>query len=209
MRFFVGTFNPPAGVSLLGLCLAMAGCGLAMAGRLELAMVALMWAGLCDLFDGMVARKLDLTPAERDFGVQMDSLVDMASFGVAPVVIGLAGGLGGPAGWIAALAYVCAAAQRLAHFNVSGLEARGSASYYTGLPVTYAALLLPVVFIARRWLAEGGFAALLCATYLLIAVCFLARIPVRKPRGAAYVVFPVLCLLLTAWWLLEDARQWP
>lgn len=208
MRYLVGTFNPPAGVSLLGLCLAMAGCGLAMAGRLELALVALLWAGLCDLFDGLVARKLQLTQAEREFGVQIDSLVDMASFGVAPAVIGLAGGLAGPAGWIAALLYVCAAAMRLAHFNVSGLETRGSSSHYTGLPVTYAALLLPVVFIARRWLGEGGFAGLLTAAYLFIALCFLARIPVRKPRGAAYLVFPVLCLLLTAGWLRADAGLW-
>lgn len=199
-------YNAPAFVTLLGLCLAVAVCGLALAGRLELALVCLVLAGLCDLFDGVVARRRPLDERARAFGVQLDSIVDMASFGVAPAVLGLSAGLSGPLGWGVAMVYACAAAQRLAHFNTAGLERTGGAAFYTGLPVTYAALIFPIAFAARAPLGDA-FPPCIGAAYLAVAAAFVARIPIRKPSGLAYAAFPGLALLLTGYWLFEHARR--
>ena len=55
----------------------------------EYAIICLMVSGLCDMFDGKVARtKKDRTECEKKFGIQIDSLCDAICFGVLPVVIG-------------------------------------------------------------------------------------------------------------------------
>jgi CDP-diacylglycerol--serine O-phosphatidyltransferase len=206
MNGIVGHYNAASTLTLIGLCLSVGVCAFALAGRLELALVCLIYAGFCDLFDGVVARRSRLSAAERAFGTQLDSIVDMASFGLAPVVLGLATGLHSALGWGVSLLYVCAAAQRLAHFNSNGLESAGGTSYYRGLPVTYAALIFPVAFAADRWLGNA-FSAALTLVYLLVAVAFVAPVPIPKPAGKAYVALPAVGVALTVYWLVIFFRH--
>lgn len=201
----VGVYNAPAAVTLLGLALAVAACALAIGGRIELAVISLMYAGLCDLFDGVVARRSRLDDEARAFGVELDSIVDMASFGVAPVVLAICAGLSGPLGLCVATVYTCAAAERLAHFNTHGVERRRDAAFYAGLPVTYAALIFPVAFMARGPLGDA-FPPCLAAITLAVAAAFVVRVPIRKPSGPALALFPVLALALTGYWLFEYAN---
>lgn len=91
-----------------------------------------------DLFDGRVAR---LTNTQSDFGVQLDSLADLVSFGVAPGVILYQFGLQslGAFGVVAAFVFVACGALRLARFNVSAAEDGGSSCHFQGLPIPAAA----------------------------------------------------------------------
>ena len=58
-------------------------------GNTFYAIILLMFAGLCDMFDGKVARtKKKRTIEERHFGIQLDSLADVVSFGVLPAING-------------------------------------------------------------------------------------------------------------------------
>jgi len=205
MRAVIGHYNAASLLTLLGLCLSVAVCALALKGSIELAVLCLIYAGLCDLFDGVVARRSQLAPAVRAFGMQLDSIVDMASFGLAPVVLALASGLRGVLGWVVAMIYVCAAAQRLAHFNSTGLEQVKGTNYYRGLPVTYAALIFPLVYAARAPLGNT-FGGWLMLAYLLVALAFVAPVPIPKPAGRAYVALPVLGLILTVYWLFAFLR---
>lgn len=50
------------------------------------AVIFLIISGICDMFDGTVASTKDRTPAEKKFGIQIDSLSDLVSFGVMPAV---------------------------------------------------------------------------------------------------------------------------
>jgi len=198
----IGLYNPPALVSMLGLCLAVALCALAMAGHLELAVPCLILAGLCDLFDGMVARRLRVDARSSAFGVELDSIVDMACFGLAPLILGFAAGMSGPLAWVAGAAYACAAAQRLANFNTAGLEVHDDGGrFYTGLPVTYAAMIFPLVLTAIHGLGADP-EPWLTASYLATAVAFVTPVPIRKLSGPAYVVLPVLAVGLVSYWLL-------
>lgn len=83
----------------------------------------LMFCGLCDTFDGVVARtKKGRTKNEKRFGSQIDSLSDMVCFGVLPAVIGFRIGLKQPT-WIILLVFYCLMAlTRLAWFNVEEIE---------------------------------------------------------------------------------------
>ena len=134
----------------------------------------LLFCGLCDAFDGKVARtKKGRTKMEMDFGIQIDSLSDLVAFGVLPACIGaalirvspyLTRVLDGvPVRWEIAsgkfilhaflVLYVLAAMIRLAYYNVTEEERQetesGARKEYLGLPVTSAALIFPFVLLLQ------------------------------------------------------------
>lgn len=93
---------------------------------------------LCDLFDGRVAR---MTNAQSAFGVQLDSLADAVSFGVAPALLLYNWGMRplGMTGIFIAFIFAACAIMRLARFNVTAAEDGGASKYFEGLPTPLAA----------------------------------------------------------------------
>ena len=88
-------------------------------GRLRMAICCLVISGVCDMFDGMVARsKKNRTEDEKSFGIQLDSLCDLVSFGVFPAVLLYCAGVQTFVGILILLLYVLCALIRLAFFNV-------------------------------------------------------------------------------------------
>ncbi|MBN2800249.1 MAG: CDP-alcohol phosphatidyltransferase family protein [Deltaproteobacteria bacterium] len=186
---FLGYPNLPNALTLTGLALAMGAVLLSLSGRVELALIALILSGLLDLFDGVVARKMRLSEAERSFGIQIDSIADMGSFGVAPALIAWGAGASHPWDVALVLLYAGAAATRLAWFNTHTATAAG-ARVYTGLPVTFAALVMPLAWLAAR--PAGAQLAAMELSLGVMALLFVSRLPIRKPSGVAYLIFPLL-----------------
>ena len=59
-------------------------------GKIDMALLCLLISGFLDLFDGMVARtKKDRTDAEKQFGIQIDSLTDVICVGALPALIAI------------------------------------------------------------------------------------------------------------------------
>ena len=92
-------------------------------------------AVVLDMLDGRIAR---MTGTTSDFGVQLDSLADLISFGMAPAVLAFQWGLvpTGRMGWAVGFVYLTAAALRLARFNIT---ANTDKRYFIGLPSPAAA----------------------------------------------------------------------
>lgn len=199
-RRILGAFNGACLVSLSGAAAAIATIALASAGRMELALVCLMLAGLADLFDGVVARRLALNEYEREYGTQLDTVIDAIAFVAAPVIIGLHAGLNSLPGLFALGAFALAGIVRLAHFNT--LSARGvdQSTHHRGLPVTYVALFMPFVFIVRDFAPPTGFRVLLGASFVLMGAAFVLNVRIRKPHGRYYVLLPVLAVALILFW---------
>lgn len=88
-------------------------------------------AMVLDMLDGRIARSTGATSA---FGLELDSLADVISFGVAPAVLAFAWGLAplGRLGWAAGFLYVAATAIRLARFNLQ--DGATDKRYFVGLP---------------------------------------------------------------------------
>ena len=174
----------------------------------------LMISGLCDAFDGKVARtKKDRSAMECNFGIQIDSLSDLVAFGVLPACIGVAmmrtstlfAGFReelSRAMGIALLTvipvmllvlYILAAMIRLAYFNVTEEERQrtegGTRKFYTGLPVTSAAIIFPTVLLLQYLVPED-----VTPVYFLMIVltgyAFLSKLQIRKPglRGILILV---------------------
>ena len=201
-------------VILTYLSLVSASCGIMVAlsggGHPYIGAFFLLFCGLCDAFDGKVARtKKNRSQAERSFGVQIDSLSDLVAFGVLPAVIGNAmlrwSALmrlvyGTPLqrllefGWMAILiVYILAAMIRLAYYNVTEEERQktedGARKYYTGLPVTSAALIFPVILLLQ-YVIPADMTPLYFATAVFCAIAFLSPVQIRKPglRGVLILV---------------------
>jgi len=104
-----------------------------------------MFAALTDRFDGKVARKLD---AVSDLGKELDSLADLVSFGIAPIVIAWKMCLMslGPVGAIICVTYALAGAYRLARFNSTDFD-----NVFMGMPITIAGAMIALVNLVNSF----------------------------------------------------------
>jgi CDP-diacylglycerol--serine O-phosphatidyltransferase len=107
----------PNAVTLANIAFGFLGIIAAVEGRFERSCVLLFTAALCDLADGRLARLLD---ASSKFGMELDSLSDVVSFGIAPAVLIYLAALRtlGSLGAVICVGYVLCGALRLARYNL-------------------------------------------------------------------------------------------
>ena len=173
-------------------------------GHPYIGMFFMLFSGLCDAFDGKVARlKKDRTETECKFGVQIDSLSDVVAFGVLPTCIGAALVSRSDIfkfeseGWGLVFAIVCytvmamyvlTAMIRLAYFNVTEEERqkteKGVRKYYLGLPVTSASIIFPfillILYICNKFF-NLDLTFLYFAIMLVTSIAFVAKFQLKKP----------------------------
>lgn len=173
----------------------MPSCFFALNNNLKISIILLIVAGICDLFDGFIARKIKRTDVEKEFGVQLDTVVDVISFCMTPVIIvySTAG-----SSWHALLIYafyVICGVIRLAYFNTSNVPGE-PVQFYNGLPVTYIALILPIIMLFHVALVS-------IITLAVVGVLFILNIKISKPRGVWYILFPVIAVVVAVlWWFI-------
>ena len=187
----------PNALTLTGLASAVACSLLAINGLLAYAVVALMVSGLCDLFDGFVARKLHRTTEQRQFGGHLDSVVDACSFGLAPVVLVYAAGLNSAVEVPLLIFFATCVVWRLAYFDTIGVrvEEDGKKLFFSGLPTTYVAVVLPLAFLAG-FCGEAWLRGSVGVAMVALALAMVSRFPIRKPVGVFYLLFPLAGLAL-------------
>ena len=149
------------------------------------AVICLMLSGLCDMFDGAVASTKVRTKSQKRFGIQIDSLSDLISFGVLPAVfLYMSSGKSALSGVISSV-YVLCSLIRLSYFNVLEEDRQDNTdekrSDYLGVPVTTVALLLPMIYLSyfcgiiknQIW-----FSVML----IILGVFFILSVNVKKPN---------------------------
>ena len=89
-KLFIGCFNKSVILTYIGVIFALAGIfiliDLQEAEQVNLVMSCLIISGLCDLFDGFIARKCNRNETQKAFGVQIDTLCDIISFVIFPSI---------------------------------------------------------------------------------------------------------------------------
>ena len=114
----IGFYSYTVVLTYLGLASAAMGMILTIQGFAKYALFCLAFSGLCDMFDGKVARmKKNRTEDEKRFGIQIDSLCDVVCFGAFPMTLCYSIGMRGPAGISILVFYLIAGVIRLAFFN--------------------------------------------------------------------------------------------
>jgi CDP-diacylglycerol--serine O-phosphatidyltransferase len=147
----------PNAVTLGNIALGFFGMVAAARGQFERSVLLLFFAALCDLADGKLARALNAT---SKFGMELDSLSDMVSFGIAPAVLVYLAVLQ-PLGWVGAavaLVYPLCGAIRLARYN-SDVSSIGKVTFL-GCPIPIAASYVWSMVLVRDslsvWMIAGG-----------------------------------------------------
>ena len=183
---FIGFYDYTVILTYMSLISAVLGTIFAHKGVFGAAMLCLFLSGFCDAFDGKVARtKKNRTDDEKAFGIQLDSLCDVVSFGVAPAFSLYCMGVSSTLGIIILCTYCVCAVIRLAFFNVQEAKRQqvesGSNKYYRGLPVTTSALILPVFYLLKPLLPGKVFVTGLYILAAVTAFLFVYDFRVKKP----------------------------
>jgi CDP-diacylglycerol--serine O-phosphatidyltransferase len=131
------------------------------------AAITIGFAALFDLLDGRVAR---MTNTTSEFGIELDSIADVVSFGLAPAVLAFAWGYGQVpdlrnVGWAASFLFLICGALRLARFNVQARQTKPNQppknpkvdkKAFVGLPIPFgAAMIASLIHFSPRPLIKG------------------------------------------------------
>lgn len=178
----LGKWNKSVILSYVGLGFSVLGIFLlSLHYKVKYAQVCLIFAGVCDMFDGTVARRCKRTKEEKEFGIQLDSLIDVISFIAFPIIILLSLKLN----YIYALPiyvmYAVFGVARLAYFNITVEDTNKSRKVYEGLPVTLAALIFPLIYLLSYVVKQNIFNIIYLLTMLVVSILFVTRFKISKP----------------------------
>lgn len=193
----IGFYNYTVYATYISLISSVVGIIMAFTGHPTIAMGCLLGSGLCDMFDGRIARTRERTHAEKQFGIQIDSLSDLVCFGVLPAVIGLSVGMTKWYFYPVIALYVLCGLIRLAYFNVTEEERQSKTDevrrYFEGLPITSAALIFPVIYVLHFVMSNHAhFAIVYAAVLFTVAILFVSPFKLRKPGMRTLMVFLAL-----------------
>ena len=173
--------------SLAGLACTILAIYFSILGVYYAAMIGMVWAVAFDWADGLVARKMKGRKGnDRAFGGQLDVLIDIVSYGVAPAILLMSYGGFEPVFLIGAFFLVAASAIRLSYFSTFGLS---DDSKYTGLALDNNSLVIVFVFIFESILSHSGFSTVFYITVLALAVLNVSQIKTPKFSGKPVNVY--------------------
>jgi len=183
-------------LSLVGLLCALIGIYFAITGMFNLAIVGILWAVLFDWADGIVARQMSSrTDKHRAFGPQLDSLIDIVSFGVFPAIFLLSYGRYSPWFLPGAFLIVGTSAIRLSYFNVFGMIDKTT---YKGLALDNNVIILSFLFLFEGFFKHTVFAIILYIILIVMLIFNLAPIKTYKFSGRWFYVLIFYVIVMTA-----------
>ena len=198
----LGYYDYTVVLTYVSLVISIVGITNAIQGNFRIAILCLAVSGLCDMFDGKIARtKKNRTEDEKRFGIQIDSLCDVICFGVFPIVICYCIGLNTPIGIAVISMYGVASVIRLGYFNVSEEKRQNETSevreYYQGLPITSMAIILPFWWLIRGYLGQH-YIFILHILVVIVGTLFISDIRVKKPQNPAVIIMVAAIALALA-----------
>ena len=188
--------------SLLGLLCAVFGIFFAIEGYFLASIISVLWAVLFDWFDGIIARKIKGRTKEQGiFGGQLDSMIDIVSFGVLPAILLLS--YGNYSLWFMPGVFIIISTSviRLSYFNVYGLI---DSKTYMGLALDNNVLILAFVFLFESFFSHTTFSIIIYTLLIILSVLNLASIPTPKfgEKWIYALVTYVLVMTAVFGWIL-------
>ena len=181
-KMIIGYYSKSVFITYLGVISGTLGMYFALNSLTTYALICLVISGICDGFDGKVARKCKRSNNEKSFGIQIDSLADMVSFVFLPITIFYGLGLSEWYNVIIFALFTLGGVIRLGYFNVIADEKGkdGPVKYYSGLPVTTTAIIFPVIFIFSHFTTTAEFAIIYTLTMLFTAILYVLNFKLKK-----------------------------
>ena len=199
----IGFYDYTVILTYVSLASSVIGMTQAIHGRFKVAVVLLAFSGLCDMFDGKIARtKKNRSDDAKAFGIQIDSLCDVVCFGAFPALICYLLGVRGFLGMTVIALYCVSSVIRLAFFNVmemnNALITEEGEKFYRGLPITSMAVALPLVFMIQFFVPDRVFVVCLYLLLLVVGLLFIVDFRFRKPSNLtlAFLVSAITAALV-------------
>ncbi len=144
-------------------------------------MIGMIWAVALDWADGLIARRMKgRTDNDQTFGGQLDGLIDIVSYGVAPAILLLSYGKFQPIFLAGAFIILATSAIRLSYFSTFGLS---GGSKYTGLALDNNNIILVFIFIFESIFSEEIFSVILCVSGIGLSALNVSQIKTPKLSG--------------------------
>ena len=210
----IGFYDYTVVVTYISLISSIMGMFFAIDGKLPLAVFCLAFSGLCDMFDGKIARtKKNRTDDEKAFGIQIDSLCDIVCFGIFPIILGYQLGMCKIYSLMILAFYGVAGVIRLVYFNVMEEKRQSETSenrkYYQGLPITSMSVIMPLLFMVSVFFP--GFRYFLVCLHiamLLVGFLFILNFRFRKPTNRELVILVAVVAVAVLFILLYKEGWW-
>lgn len=199
-RYFIGCFNKSVILTYIGVLLSFLGMQISLNAStdneyiaLNKVMIILILVGLCDTFDGVIARRCKRNNIQKQFGVQIDSLCDVISFGIFPVIILYSFKTDIISNIIItaiSILYIIAIVTRLAWFNINHNE-----KTFIGVPVTYIALVMPFIQLITCNVNYNLRTLSIPITMSIMSIAYILNIKIPKLNKKAYIEIGVLAII--------------
>lgn len=186
--------------SLAGLACTVSAIYFSILGFYYAAMIGMIWAVAFDWADGLIARRMKgRTGNDSAFGGQLDVLIDIVSYGVAPAILLLSYGKFDPIFLIGAFVMLSAGAIRLSYFSTFGLA---GGSKYTGLALDNNNIILVFIFLFESTLSQEPFSLVLYTSCVGLAILNVSQIKTPKLSGNPINVYilAIYTLGMTGWY---------
>lgn len=144
-------------------------------GHFSWAIAFIGFAAIFDRYDGKIARKLNTS---SELGVQLDSMADGLSFGVAPSILAYLSQFAGENKFfyifeIIVIIYMCCGLFRLARYNATGLDDEGN---FVGVPITASGMFLAMLLLFRKSIDYRVYAVIM----VLLSYFMVSKIRLKK-----------------------------
>ncbi|MDR2098491.1 MAG: CDP-diacylglycerol--serine O-phosphatidyltransferase [Rickettsiales bacterium] len=199
----------PAFVTLSSCACGMTAILWASRGYFGRAVLLVMLGAILDGLDGRLAR---MFKTSSQFGVELDSLVDAISFGVAPAFVTFFYATSGAKGigWVVSVMFACACVLRLARFNTMAGSSKVPeywSHFFTGMPAPAGGLMafFPIALYNATKIELFQDPRLVAAWVSIIAFFFVSRIPMlslKKVKVSSTAASYILIMLVLALMLL-------
>lgn len=186
--------------SLTGLFSSLLGIYFSLTGNFKYAMIGILWAVVFDWADGIIARKMKVrNDSQKAFGAQLDSFIDIVSFGVFPAVFLLSYGAFNPWFLPGAFIILAASALRLSYFNIFGMV---DGKTYWGLALDNNVLILAFFYLFEEFFNYRNFSILLYILLLILPVFNLAPLKTAKFTGRWFYVLIAYSVIMSVFFLI-------
>lgn len=174
-RKFIGYYRLCDLLTMTGTLFAIIGIFLAINDKCLYAVFCLIISGICDAFDGKLASLHKSDKLQKNYGIELDSLSDVISFGILPIVIASCTTDCNILSYLVFAFYALCGLIRLAYYNVLAINKVENNDHFIGVPITASAIFFPLIWLASYYIEWIQFNF----TFYFLLFGFLFIIPIK------------------------------
>lgn len=192
---FIGVYRKCDWVTMTGTSFAILGIICAYNSRTTYAIFCLILAAICDAFDGVVARKFRSLKEQEIYGIELDSLSDVISFGVLPMIITLNIAHNNILTYIACVFFCVCGVIRLAYFNMLTTTKKKVKNEFIGIPITASAIVVPLIYFVTFLISKKYNYIIFPILLIIMGILYITPIKLKKPTSREKAILSFLGIL--------------